>query len=278
MNRIEEFRNFCLNNKPTKLSDSKSREAPHSEQPAEINREAKYLLSTLNDLNKLIRSIPAQHAQNNASLDVIDEEVTSLLAVTSKRLKELDDKIEATLSTPLNFLQQLIGAASPDIQRQHQHGKLISLNALLIKLSTRYQSLQKQRQAKQRKYIPEYEQIDNIPPPPPSTSAQQLSQEQIQMLERENDELVESNKRDLIEIEKAQHSLLSITSLQSEILTHLTQQSKLVEQLYDDSLNSTGSLGDASKQLLQTRDRQESSRKFLVVFFIMAGLSILFLE
>lgn len=278
MNRIEEFRNFCLNNKPINVSDSNYREAPHSEQPTEINREAKYLLSTLNDLNKLIKSIPAQYAQNNARLDVIDEEVTSLLAVTSKRLKELDDKIEVTLSTPLNFLQQLIGAASPDIQRQHQHGKLISLNALLIKLSTRYQSLQKQRQAKQRKHIPEYELIDDIPPPPPSTSAQQLSQEQIEMLERENDELVESNKRDLIEIEKAQHSLLSITSLQSEILTHLTQQSKLVEQLYDDSLNSTGSLGDASKQLLQTRDRQESSRKFLVVFFIMAGLSILFLE
>lgn len=265
MNRTDEFKlnSNNLNNKNKSIKHNKT------DQPIELNKESIDLLDSLNNLNRLIKSI-----NKSSNFEVIDEEITSILKLSSQRLKLFDKKIEATLST--SFVDNLLGISNNSTYKQHQYGKLISLNSLLVRLSNKYQRIQKQR-IKRNTFIPEYNKLEDVNNSVP-TNSNQLTPQQIQQFDKESDELIASNKQDLLELDKAQHSLLSITNLQSEIMTHLTQQSHLVDQLYDDSLTSTGSLNDASKQLFNARNNQSSSRKFIIAFFFIAGFSLLFLE
>ncbi|TIA81819.1 hypothetical protein E3P98_01823 [Wallemia ichthyophaga] len=269
MDRTVEFRQCLLINSNSFKIPSKPRNSK-APQPIQLNEESKSLLDNLNNVNNVINSI-----DSSTNLAVLDEEISSILKLSSSRLKLLDDKIEQSLST--SYVDTLLGQSSNPVHKQHQYGKLISLNAFLFKLSHKYQKIQ-QSSSKKHKIIPQYAQLEDVDIPTPSTNHSHLSPQQTLLLEKESEALRNSDKQDLIALEKAQHSLLSITNLQSEIMTHLTQQSHLVEQLYDDSLTSTGSLGDASKQLFKAKDNQSSSRLFIIFFFFIAGFSLLFLE
>ena len=242
---------------------------------------------------------------NNASLnnnqkDLIDNEIKTMLNVLSKRIKLLDDLIEKVLSNPLNYFNLILNNQSinfNEIQRQHQHGKIISMNLKLMNVSNQFQYIQSNRLKKfeirnqtlsnafidnNDNDIPLINNVDNnddeIYDDYMLNDNDNIPQSQLQLLEDENENILNNDKHDLMMVEKVQHSLLSISTLQSEILNHLVQQSKLVESLYDDSLNSIGSLTDASKQLNKTQERQQSSRKFFIIFFIISGLSLLFLD
>ncbi|TIA90022.1 hypothetical protein E3P99_01755 [Wallemia hederae] len=258
MNRSEEFKAKCEGvNKNGVKEITKKKD--------ELSDDFIFLLNTLNQLLKVLKSLSTLDSS-------LFEEINSILVQSNTKIKSLDKAINND-----NFFDKFF--THKNALKQHQLGKLISLNSLLVKVTKKFQSLSQKKHSTKPRGYDQLEEVDYKPPEAAAeASTSQLTPQQLQLLDNENNDLIQSNKQDILNLNKAQQSLIQITSLQSEIMTQLTQQSKMVDQLYDDSLTTTGSLTDASKQLLKANNNQSSSRKFLVVFFFMAGFSLLFLE
>jgi len=73
-------------------------------------------------------------------------------------------------------------------------------------------------------------------------------------------------------------ALLEISALQNELMTQLSSQANLTDQLYDDALETTDSVEKGNKQLIRARKRHQSSTKFVLVFLLVMTLLLLFLD
>lgn len=102
-----------------------------------------------------------------------------------------------------------------------------------------------------------------------------LSPEQIQQFESESSQLLQEANTQLAAIEKAQASLLEISSLQSELTIHLTQQMELTDKLWEDSVLVTGRVEEGNKQLKEARERSKEGRLWLLIFLLGASFSLL---
>jgi syntaxin 18 len=119
-----------------------------------------------------------------------------------------------------------------------------------------------------------------------------LTQEQLQSLEEENTSLLEGFERTLDQIKYpprpsrpsssnirgTEKALLEISSLQSELMTHLTAQAHLTDQLYDDALETTESVAKGNQQLIRARKRMRSSTKIVLAFLLFMTLVLLLLD
>ena len=121
-------------------------------------------------------------------------------------------------------------------------------------------------------------QTQQIIPPDEPPIEEELSAEQIQQFASENNALLEHMESQLNTVLSAEKSLLEISAMQTELVRHLTQQTELTEQLYDQAVASVAEVGGANVQLRQARQRGEEGRLFLLVFLIGASLALLFLD
>ncbi|WRT69085.1 uncharacterized protein IL334_006068 [Kwoniella shivajii] len=106
----------------------------------------------------------------------------------------------------------------------------------------------------------------------------QITSSQIQSFENENNVLLEHMSSTLSSVLSAESSLLEISQLQSELVRHLSQQTEMVDQLYEDAVGSVSQVGKANEQLKKARERGKEGRLFLLVFLIGASLGLLFLD
>lgn len=106
----------------------------------------------------------------------------------------------------------------------------------------------------------------------------QLSAAQLQQFESENNALLEHLQSQLDSVLHAEKSLLEISTLQTELVRHLVQQTEVVDRLYDEAVGSVGELGNANTQLKQAKERGGQARFFLLMFLIGASLALLFLD
>ncbi len=67
----------------------------------------------------------------------------------------------------------------------------------------------------------------------------ELSSSQIQQFETENANILRSVQDTLASVEKAESRLQEIAALQTELVTHLTQQSDMIDQIYEDTVVTT---------------------------------------
>ncbi|KAI8077802.1 uncharacterized protein BX664DRAFT_343518 [Halteromyces radiatus] len=107
---------------------------------------------------------------------------------------------------------------------------------------------------------------------------QQLSQEQIQMLEKENEAMLEEMNSTLNQVHQAEKALMEISTLQSQLTNHLAVQTMQTDRLYGDSLATTERVEQGNLQLQQARERNRGTRKFMLIFLFGASLVLLFLD
>lgn len=105
-----------------------------------------------------------------------------------------------------------------------------------------------------------------------------LSDQQIQQFSSENDTLLESMNTTLNTVLRAEKSLLEISQLQSTLIAHLATQTEAIELLYDEAIETVADLDRANTQLKKAKERGKEGRLYLVVFLIMASLTLLFLD
>jgi syntaxin 18 len=107
---------------------------------------------------------------------------------------------------------------------------------------------------------------------------QELSKEQIQMLEKENSAMLEDLNNTLNQVKSAEKALLEISTLQNQLTTHLAAQTIQTDKLYADAIATTDTVEKGNLQLITARERNKSSRKFLLAFLIGASFVLLFLD
>ena len=72
--------------------------------------------------------------------------------------------------------------------------------------------------------------------------------------------------------------MLEISSLLNTFSSKVTEQHKEIEHLHDTAVATTDNLVAANQQLQSAKDHNTASRIYILVFFVLAGLSLLFLD
>jgi syntaxin 18 len=116
-----------------------------------------------------------------------------------------------------------------------------------------------------------------VPSDEPSIESQ-LSPSQLQALESENSALLENMESTLSSVLSAERSLLEISSLQTELVKNLVQQTEITDRLYEEAVGSVGEMKKAGQQLTQAKKRGEEGRMFLLIFLVGASMALLFLD
>ncbi|KAG6335332.1 hypothetical protein ID866_3764 [Astraeus odoratus] len=106
----------------------------------------------------------------------------------------------------------------------------------------------------------------------------ELTQSQILQFETENANILRSVQDTLESVQQAEARLMDISNLQMELVTHLTRQTELTDQLYEDAMATTSTVEKGNVQLREARRRAKDSRLFVLVFLVGASLSLLFLH
>ncbi|KAI0482168.1 snare-complex protein syntaxin-18 N-terminus-domain-containing protein [Xylariaceae sp. FL0804] len=111
------------------------------------------------------------------------------------------------------------------------------------------------------------------PPPPEESTAHDptgdLTAEQIQMFEKDNQDMLKHYESTLDQVRTAEKSLIEIAELQTQLIDTLQTQSAGIEQLVADAENTTENVGGGNRQLKQATQRS-SPAKF--TFFATCGL------
>ncbi|TDZ54896.1 Syntaxin UFE1 [Colletotrichum trifolii] len=98
---------------------------------------------------------------------------------------------------------------------------------------------------------------------------QDLTEEQIQMFEKGNQDMLQHYNSTLDKVRTAEKSLLEISELQTLLVGNLATQSAHIEQLVADSENITTDVSGGNKQLKKATQRPSTAR---YTFFASAGL------
>ncbi|KIY73659.1 snare protein syntaxin 18/UFE1 [Cylindrobasidium torrendii FP15055 ss-10] len=106
----------------------------------------------------------------------------------------------------------------------------------------------------------------------------ELSQSQILQFEEENASILRGVQDKLEAVQQAESRLLDISALQMELVTHLTRQTELTDQLYDDAITTTSAMEKGNVELREAQRRAKDSRIYILSFLIGASLSLLFLH
>jgi len=106
----------------------------------------------------------------------------------------------------------------------------------------------------------------------------ELSASQILQFETENANMLRNVQDTLESVQQAESRLMDISALQMELVTHLTRQTELTEQLYEDAIATTSTVEKGNVQLKEAKRRAKDGRLFILVFLIGASLSLLFLH
>ncbi|KAG2178244.1 hypothetical protein INT43_003497 [Umbelopsis isabellina] len=107
---------------------------------------------------------------------------------------------------------------------------------------------------------------------------EQLSQDQIQMLERENASMLTEMENTLNQVRDAEKALLEISTLQSQLSSQLAVQTVQTDQLYADAIEATDRVEKGNEQLVRARERNKNTRKMTLAFLIIASFVLLFLD
>ncbi|KAI2472444.1 hypothetical protein F4781DRAFT_383621 [Annulohypoxylon bovei var. microspora] len=96
-----------------------------------------------------------------------------------------------------------------------------------------------------------------------------LTEEQIQMFERDNQDMLKHYESTLDQVRTAEKSLLEISELQTQLIDTLTTQSAGIEQLVADSEKTGENIGGGNRQLKQATQKSSPAK---YTFFATCGL------
>ncbi|KAI7892079.1 uncharacterized protein EV154DRAFT_506234 [Mucor mucedo] len=242
------------------------------------------------------------HNLTDRERDEIDFQAKLIIRRCIDRIKELEtsEKLrqQQEAAKPTHLLAQFLSAVLPpnteDVLSVHRSSITWLLNQQLMKVS------QIQKDQQEIRLMREIEKSENqlskstfndtksfVPPTvesyqpeqePENPFEQQLSQEQVQMLEKENSIMLEDLNNTLNQVKSAEKALLEISTLQTQLTNHLAVQTVQTDKLYADAIATTDKVGQGNMQLMTARERNRSSRKFMLIFLIGASFVLLFLD
>ncbi|EJT45712.1 hypothetical protein A1Q2_00918 [Trichosporon asahii var. asahii CBS 8904] len=246
--------------------------------------------------------------------DEIDVRAKMILRRCRERVGQLEqgEKARQERVIPQNKLYKFLPSLAPTeddsgtvLLTAHRASVLWTLNSLLARLTTTTSDLQEER-AKRRaerqktlggsaereallmekgqplgmgQHFPNIASMGTgiIPENEPRIE-EQLSQAQLQEFESENSALLEHMQSQLDSVLSAEKSLVEISQMQAELVRHLTQQTEMVDLLYDQAVASVGQMGDANRELRKARENSGQSRLMLLVFLLGMSFALLFLN
>ncbi|KAF1361030.1 snare protein syntaxin-like protein 18/UFE1 [Lizonia empirigonia] len=85
---------------------------------------------------------------------------------------------------------------------------------------------------------------------------QQLDPEQLQLFAQENQDMLKQYEDQLDKVRAAEKSLVEVSELQSTLASNLEMQSAHIEQLVEDSFNTTENVGSGNKELKRATERR----------------------
>lgn len=88
----------------------------------------------------------------------------------------------------------------------------------------------------------------------------ELTQDQLQMFESENADLLQYYENQMEQISQAERSILEISELHSTLHGNLAQQSEHIEQLVQESYDTTENLGKGNKELKRASERRSTAQ------------------
>jgi syntaxin 18 len=105
-----------------------------------------------------------------------------------------------------------------------------------------------------------------------------LTSEQRLALEAENDSMTREFESTLDQVRQAERSLTEIAQVQAQLATHLAQQMQETEMLYAEAGAATDRVKDGNFQLAEARKHMADTRKWILIFLLIASLILLFLD
>lgn len=106
----------------------------------------------------------------------------------------------------------------------------------------------------------------------------ELSPSQILQFETENANILRSVQDTLASVQLAESRLLDISTLQMELVAHLTRQGEITEQLHEDAIATSSMVDKGNIQLREARRRAKDGRMFILLFLFGASLALLFIH
>ncbi|KAK2466141.1 hypothetical protein APHAL10511_001783 [Amanita phalloides] len=106
----------------------------------------------------------------------------------------------------------------------------------------------------------------------------ELTASQITQFETENANILKSVQDTLESVQQAESRLIDISALQMELVSHLTRQTELTDQLFEDAIATSTTVEKGNAQLREAKRRAKDGRVFVLMFLIGASLSLLFLH
>ncbi|KUJ16496.1 snare protein syntaxin-like protein 18/UFE1 [Mollisia scopiformis] len=100
---------------------------------------------------------------------------------------------------------------------------------------------------------------------------EELTAEQIQVFEKQNQDMLKHYESTLDQVRTAEKSLIEISELQTQLVNNLATQSAHIDQLVTDSYLTTENVGGGNKELKKASERKSTAK---YVFYASCGLSL----
>ena len=233
-------------------------------------------------VNPLARFLPARLRQDETTLtsDVIAAHHAGMTWYLTRRLTEASqtqkEMQEERVKRQLERTRTLGSSAardmgtSPPTEGINKSGSWLGgslLAATIGASSSPYESSQTTN-ATNSTYVSDEDEDEEI----------ELSASQILQFEAENANILRTVQDTLESVQQAESRLMDISALQMELVSHLTRQTELTDQLYEDAIATTSTVEKGNVQLKEAKRRAKDGRLFILVFLIGASLSLLFLH
>jgi syntaxin 18 len=214
---------------------------------------------------------------SDAQRDELDSEVTQFIRSCSSNIDALKKRIG-------------LDASSSEHQLAHQHTVVITLHEHLEAITTATVSMRKKRMVQLKEQAAtqnlERAELDRVSGQYQFDDSDEDDEfeakggdgAQAQMFEAENESLLANLEDKLDEVKRAEKSLVEISQLMGQFHSKLQLQNHMIDSIYDNGVSSLGHLREGHDQLGQALDRGGSYRVGILFFFIVASLSLLFLD
>lgn len=229
--------------------------------------------------NPLARFLPARLRQDETTLtsDVIAAHHTGITWYLTRRLTEASqtqkEMQEERVKRQLERTRTLGSSAARDMGASqltegiNKSGSWLGGSLLAATIGASSSSSQTTN-ATNSTYVSDEDEDDEI----------ELSASQILQFEAENANILRTVQDTLESVQQAESRLMDISALQMELVSHLTRQTELTDQLFEDAIATTSTVEKGNVQLKEAKRRAKDGRLFILVFLIGASLSLLFLH
>lgn len=106
----------------------------------------------------------------------------------------------------------------------------------------------------------------------------EVSAAQAQMYDSEASALVKTLEQDLSAIQAAERKLVEISDLQTQLISHLSEQTELTTRLGDEAFEHQSEVQRGNDQLRKAKESNRKATQWLAMFLVGSGLGLLFLH